>query len=95
MKNILNILLCALTLSFGTALFPTQVRADVVVRGRVFAFDGSQRQRPLAGVEIQAVGAGSTVSSADGRFTLRFRVLQEGDRIRFRSLFKPGYSLLN
>ncbi|MBP5345177.1 MAG: hypothetical protein J6Y99_03085, partial [Bacteroidales bacterium] len=95
MKNIWNILLCALTLSLGTALFPTQARADVVVRGRVYAFDGSQRQRPLAGVEIQAVGAGSTVSGADGRFTLRFRVLQEGDRIRFRSLFKPGYSLLN
>ena len=89
MKAILPIALSLL----GWTVEVTQARS--LVHGQVWEYNGTVKRHPLAGVEIQAIGAGSTVSDKQGRFTLDFRVLQPGDPIRFRSIYKSGYHLLN
>lgn len=71
------------------------LRAQAVLVGQVCCFDGTEKRKPLAGVEVQALGAGSTVTDRNGYFRLNFRVLKQGDRIRFRRIYKVGYTVLN
>ena len=85
-------LLAALWLFDGRVV---PLHAEVVMTGQVCYFDGKEKRRAIPGVEVQAIGAPSTVTDRNGYFRLRFRVLKPGDRIRFRQIYKPGFSVLN
>ena len=61
----------------------------------VTQYNQKQPKTPLAGVEVMASNAGSTVSGADGRLTLSFRTLKPGDKVRLISAKKAGYELFN
>lgn len=69
--------------------------AQVVQRGIVLEYNGREQKTPLGQVEILVQNAGSTVSSADGRFMLNFRTLKAGDKVMVRRIEKVGYELFN
>ncbi len=49
---------------------------------------------PVSGVRVSAEGANPTVTSADGRFLLRFDSLNAGDKIVL-AVGKPGHEVVN
>lgn len=53
------------------------------------------RKTPLPNVEIAVANAGSTISDSCGYFTLHFRQLNPGDKIKVRRISKPGYEIFN
>ena len=58
-------------------------------------YNQRQQKTPLSGVQVEVRGAGSAVSGADGRLTLRFTTLKPGDRVPVRSITKAGYEIFN
>lgn len=69
--------------------------AQCVVVGHAFEYDGSAKSKPLSGVEIMVIGAGSVVTDANGTFQLQFSILKPGDRVRVRRINKVGYVVFN
>lgn len=63
--------------------------------GIVLEYDGNNKKKPLANVEIVVNNAGSTVSDAQGKFNLNFRTLKPGDKITVRRVEKLGYEVFN
>lgn len=63
--------------------------------GIVLEYDGNNKKKPLANVEIVVNNAGSTVSDAHGKFNLNFRTLKPGDKITVRRVEKLGYEVFN
>lgn len=89
LRTILSIVAVVITTISGS-LF-----AQSVQRGIVYEYDGNKEKKPLANVEIVVNNAGSTVSDAQGNFTLNFRILKPGDRITIRRCEKLGYEVFN
>lgn len=58
-------------------------------------YNQKQPKTPLAGVEVMASNAGSTVSATDGSLTLSFRTLKPGDKVNLISAKKAGYEIFN
>ena len=69
--------------------------AQISQRGIVLEYNGREQKTPLSQVEIRVQNAGSTISGADGRFTLNFRTLKAGDKVVVRRIEKTGYELFN
>ena len=58
-------------------------------------YNQQRPKTPLAGVEVIASNAGSAVSATDGTFTLTFRTLRPGDKVKLISAKKAGYEIFN
>ena len=74
-------------------LFPLSLPAQVVVKGVVT--EQNSGNKPIAGVQLLALGANPEVSDHDGRFSLTFQDKTAGERIRLTSVTKSGYELVN
>lgn len=74
-------------------LSATTMFGQTTQKGFVFEYNDKMQKVPLANVEIVVTNAASTVSDANGEFTLHFRQLKPGDRILIRRCIKPGYSI--
>lgn len=86
MKRALGII--CLLIAFGTS-------AQVVQKGVVVEYNEKARKTALAGVEVRAQRAQSTVSDKKGGFELDFPTLKAGDRVAVRRIEKPGYEVFN
>lgn len=84
--SLLVVLLC------GTG---TSLVAQSVQRGQALFYNGQDQKTPLANVSINAAGAGTVLSDAQGEFELKFRTLHAGDEIRFRRIELYGYEVMN
>lgn len=69
--------------------------AQSVQQGQTLLYHGRDAKTPLAGVSVSAANAGSVISNAEGKFTLQFRTLKEGDQIQFRRIEMNGYEVMN
>ena len=69
--------------------------AQTVQPGITLEYNEKNVKTALGGVEIIIRDAGSTVSDANGNFTLTFNTLQPGDKVVYRSIQKSGYELFN
>ena len=69
--------------------------AQVVQRGVVVEYNEKAAKTALAGVEVRAQRAQSTVSDKKGSFVLDFPTLKAGDRVAVRRIEKPGYEIFN
>ena len=76
-------------------LTATVLPAQVFHQVQVLEYDGSGEKKPLGQVEVRVAGASSRVTDRDGRCTLRFLTAHPGDYIFVRSIYKPGYVVLN
>lgn len=78
-------------------LFATAVILDAqsVVKVQVVEYNGKEAKTPLAHVELQVVGASSTVTNAQGEGTLKFKVAHAGDRVKVNVIRKSGYEVFN
>lgn len=74
-------------------LFPPFLPAQVVVKGVVT--EQNSDNKPIAGVQILALGANPEVSDNEGRFSITFPGKSAGERIRLTSVTKKGYELVN
>ncbi len=88
MKHLNLIVLLTLMALSATTLFGQSIQ-----KGFVYEYNDKMEKVPLANVEIVVTNAASTVSDANGEFTLRFRQLKPGDRIIIRRCIKSGYSI--
>ena len=86
MKHLLTTTLCCLC---------AVAQAQVFHHVQVVEYKGNRQKSPLANVEVQVVGAGSTVSDREGKCTLQFLTAKPGDRVHIRRISKPGYVLFN
>ena len=86
MKRALGII--CLLIAFGAS-------AQVVQRGVVVEYNEKARKTALAGVEVRAQRAGSTVSDKKGGFILDFPTLKAGEKVSVRRIEKPGYEVFN
>lgn len=75
------------------ALSVSTLCGQSIQKGFVFEYNDKMEKVPLANVEIVVTNAASTVSDANGEFSLRFRQLKPGDRIIVRRCIKSGYSI--
>lgn len=71
------------------------VRAESIVHGQILEYDGTNKQKPIQNVEISVMGAGSAISDQDGKFVLKFRILEPGDKINVHRISKRGYEIFN
>ena len=69
--------------------------AQVVQKGVVVEYNEKAAKTALAGVEVRAQRAQSTVSDKKGSFVLDFPTLKAGDRVAVRRIEKPGYEIFN
>lgn len=88
--RVLTSVIFVLLSTISSILFAQSVQSGVVLE-----YNGKDAKKPLANVEIVVNNAGSTVSDAEGKFTLNFRTLKPGDRITIRRIEKIGYELFN
>lgn len=71
------------------------VDAQVTQTCVVLQYNRDEKKTPLPGVEVMVSNAGSQVSDAEGRLTLRFRTLKTGDRVQLLGIHKQGFELMN
>lgn len=88
--RILTFVIIMLFSLINCALFGQSVQDGIVLE-----YNGKNAKTPLANVEIVVNNAGSTVSDANGKFTLNFRTLKPGDKITIRRIEKIGYEIFN
>ena len=69
--------------------------AQCIQKGKVMQYQGKTSKTVLGGVEILAANAGSTISGAQGEFSLNFKKLKAGDRVKIMRVEKNGYILFN
>ncbi len=69
--------------------------AQTVQLGQTVEYNEKNEKIPLPGVEIVIRDAGSTVSDANGNFTLTFNTLKPGDKVVYRQIQKSGYEIFN
>ncbi len=69
--------------------------AQSVQRGMCMQYNGKASKTSLGGVEIVAANAGSTVSGAQGDFSLTFKTLKAGNKVSVMRVAKSGYVLFN
>ena len=69
--------------------------AQSVEIGYVKEYNGADSKTPLSGVELNILGASSTVSGQNGEYELRFSVMRPGDAIQYNEIYKSGYVLFN
>ncbi len=74
-------------------LSPLFLPAQVVVKGVVT--EQNSGNKPIAAVQLLALGANPEVSDNEGRFSLTFPDKSAGERIRLTSVTKSGYELVN
>ena len=84
-----SLLLSLFALSSSLAL------AQATVQGVTLEYNGADQKTPLGRVALSVSGAASTMSDAQGNFTLQFRVLHDGDQILVRRIEKAGYEVFN
>ncbi|MCM1450035.1 MAG: leucine-rich repeat protein [Clostridiales bacterium] len=82
----------SLLLILATVLSTT---AQTIERGSVKEYHGKEQKTALAGVELMIKGAQSTLSDADGSFTLHFATLSPGDKVDCTDIYKEGYVIFN
>jgi len=82
-----------ITLISLLALSAATMFGQSIQKGFVYEYNDKMEKVPLSNVEIVVTNAASTVSDANGEFTLRFRQLKPGDRIIMRRCIKSGYSI--
>lgn len=70
-------------------------KAQSIQRGFVMQYNGREAKTSLGGVEIFAINAGSTVSGERGDFSLKFKTLKAGDKVKVMRVEKNGYVLFN
>jgi len=71
------------------------LQAQTVENGVVKEYHGKKSKTNLSGVELMVKGAPSTVSDANGHFTLRFSTLKPGDKVDYSEIYKDGYVIFN
>lgn len=76
----------------GGMLF-SLAHAQVVQRGVVLEMNSGSR--PLAGVEIRAIGAAPSDSDQEGRFVLSFVSSLPGDPLLLDGVYKKGFEMVN
>ncbi len=86
MKQFLTILVIFISFPFF---------AQVSQPGIVQEYNEKAKKTPLAGVEVKAKYANSTVSDKNGKFTLSFLTGKAGQHIDLRSIEKRGYEIFN
>ena len=69
--------------------------AQCIEKGKVMQYQGKTSKVVLGGVEILAANAGSTISGVQGDFSLNFKKLKAGDRVKIMRVEKSGYILFN
>ena len=69
--------------------------AQCIEKGKVMQYQGKTSKVVLGGVEILAANAGSTISGVQGDFSLNFKKLKAGDRVKIMRVEKTGYILFN
>lgn len=76
-------------------LLPMLAIAQSIERGYVKEYHGEQAKTPLAGVELNIVGAPTTVSDDQGHYELKFAVLKPGEAVKCNEIYKSGYVIFN
>ncbi|MCQ2608680.1 MAG: tetratricopeptide repeat protein [Bacteroidales bacterium] len=76
-------------------LIVQMVFAQTIQLGQTVEYNEKNEKIPLGGVEIVIRDAGSTVSDANGNFTLTFNTLKPGDKVVYRQIQKSGYEIFN
>lgn len=89
----MRVLISVITVLIATMF--NMLFAQSVQNGVVLEYNGKDAKKPLANVEIVVNNAGSTVTDAEGKFTLNFRTLKPGDHITVRRIEKIGYEIFN
>ncbi len=74
-------------------LVPAMVSGQVTVKGIVT--EQNSNNKPLAGVQIKALGSAPEQSDQAGLFRLLFNTKKPGDRIVVSEISKPGYEIVN
>lgn len=69
--------------------------AQTTQPGFVKEYNDQNKKTPLGGVEMIIRGAGSTISDAQGSFSLKFATLKPGDQVIIREIKKAGYEVFN
>lgn len=82
-------------ISLLISLLVFSARAESVEHGSVKEYRGAEAKVPLAGVELNVKGAQSTVSDKDGNFSLRFAILDPGQKVDYTDIYKQGYVIFN
>ena len=82
-------------ISLLISLLVVSARAESVEHGSVKEYRGAEAKAPLAGVELNVKGAQSTVSDKDGNFSLRFAILDPGQKVDYTDIYKQGYVIFN
>ena len=58
-------------------------------------YNGADAKTPLPGVELNILGAPSTVSGQDGGYELHFTLMTPGDAVSYNEIYKSGYVIFN
>ncbi|HRZ47789.1 MAG TPA: hypothetical protein P5338_00145 [Bacteroidales bacterium] len=74
-------------------LVPAMVSGQVTVKGIVT--EQNSGNRPLAGVQIKALGSTPELTDQSGQFRLTFGAKKPGDRIVVSEISKKGYEIVN
>lgn len=69
--------------------------ADTTEQGTVKEYRGADDKTALPGVELMIKGAPSTISDAQGNFTLRFATLGPGEKVDYTEIYKDGFVIFN
>ena len=71
------------------------ILAQTTQNGLTLSYNESNKKTPLGGVQIVIRDAGSTISNANGSFTLKFNTSKPGDKVTYREISKNGYEIFN
>lgn len=85
-----KLILCAII-----GMMALAAAAQTVQHGLVLEYREAAPKTALPGVEVRVYPAQSTVSDANGKFSLEFLTLSPGERISVRSIAKDGYEVFN
>lgn len=69
--------------------------AQSIETGYTKEYNGEKAKTPLAGVELNVNGAPSTISDTQGKYELKFAVLQPGEAVKCTEIYKAGYVIFN
>lgn len=76
-------------------MLPAGIDAQCVQNGIVKEYKEKAKKSPVPAVEVKVKTAGTTISEKDGTFSLSFPTLKPGERIKVKSISKPGYEIFN
>lgn len=88
MKRLVTLYLSIIVVCINTIAQTTQ-------NGLTLSYNESNKKTPLGGVQIVIRDAGSTISNANGNFSLKFNTSKPGDKVTYREISKNGYEIFN